>query len=166
MNILGALNQLSFRVRTGSWSQKKDRVAINSIIDFVEEVQNATINKNPDLIKLFVVALNYHCALNRVNLSNHNLIKDFLKTLDKPLEYHIDDFCRRQNDLSQSNFLAEFDVCYSSPRLVLKNEKEDGLKRLEEAIKNEPNFKRCFHSTWTIEKITTVVKNYFLLKYH
>lgn len=138
----------------------EDRLALNRIIDHLNEEQESNFKNNIHFAKLYVFSLNHF--LNKFDTTIDNPIphKELDKLLHLPFNYFISDLTHSMNQRIRYQILknagCNLDI---HPRMKSKEESSRNLKNLEKILAIRNNYRFFMNGAWTEEEIEKGIKS-------
>ena len=106
MRIDKALNRLKWRLENGWRANKNDAEAVNTIIDFVNQSDNAQFLNNQLSFKMYVIIFAWYCEKYQSDVFDPIPQREMHRTLSLPAEILIEKFTSKIN-LSEFNELLK-----------------------------------------------------------
>ena len=167
MDIVKALNILQDMIERQNLPNDDFRVlAYDTVAMFVIYKRKKQIESLDRPLKLYILAVSTYIENYNTSIKNPLPVKELHKYLDKPIHFHIAQFCSKLNSKEQSRFFEDLGICKSHPALTETEIKKESTNKLLEAIKNPNNKKIIFNEAWNESDVNEIITNQFLNYYN
>lgn len=163
MNLIQAMKILERMLRKKKLPNDDYRImAYNTVAKYLLNNREEHIEKNNLEFKLFVHCYNLHLRIQGLSFLDDVPQKEFLKSIDKPIKFIINDFCRNLNDLTQLEILEDLELSKKHPAQLNKDESNKEMQIMQLAMNDPLMRKMILGIYWENDKIHNIIKDHFL----
>lgn len=156
MRLSKAISRLVWRFRDCKFIKvnNEDKIAVNRLLDFVQEKSSKDFKDNIHFAKLYTFCLSIYIERYKASIDDTLPHKELHKLLDKPFEYFVLDLTERLNLQCQYSILEEAGCNLDKhPSLISESEMKRVLSNLQELLIQDNNKKLFSGNIWTVDEI-------------